>query len=157
MQAIGTYLLSVTAAAMICGLVQKMLTGKGTASAVGKMLCGVFLAVTVLRPVAQLSFGAVEDFTAGLQDQAQAAVQDGKDQFHLSLAAIIKEKTEAYILDEAKKLDVSLQVQVTLSTDPVPVPLSAKLKGRVSPFAKGKLKTLIRDNLGIPEEKQIWT
>ena len=65
------------------------------------------------------------------------------------MTEIIKQRTQAYILDKAQALNTVLEVEVTLSDDDIPVPLKVRLKGKISPYAKGRLQATIAEDLGI--------
>ncbi len=156
MEAVGQYILSVTAAAVICGLLGKLLPKGGTAASVGKLLMGLFLAVTILSPWAGLQVSKWDDLTGGFYQQAQEAAQDGKQQSQESLCAIIKQRCEAYILDKAGDLHLDVEVSVTLTDDSVPAPSSVTITGAAAPYAKARLQDIIAQDLGIPKEKQLW-
>ncbi len=156
MEALREYLLSVTAAAIICAVLGRLLPQKGTASAMGKLLMGAFLAFTVLSPWTKIRIDQLTDFTLDLGAQASQAVAQGQLQTNSALQDIIKKETQAYILDKAEALGLTLSVQVQLSQDPVPKPIAVCLEGPVSPYAKSRLQTIISQDLGIPKEQQIW-
>ena len=145
MDGIKTYLLGVMGAAVICGIVIRMIGEKGTQGAMTKLIAGLFLAFTVIRPVANIRLDGLSDFTA-----AYSAAGD-------ALAASIKAQTEAYILDKAAALQVELEVDVTLSDGDIPTPSAVLLSGKVSPYAKARLQKMITDDLGIDKERQTWT
>ncbi len=157
MERIRAYLLSVTAAALICGMVLRLLSQKGTASSIGKMVCGIFLALVIIGPVAKLSMGELLDFSNQFELDASEAVADGAEITKNTLSEIIKSRTEAYILDKAGQYGAELSVRVELSGDSIPVPVSVRLSGAVSPYAKGRLQEMLQEDLGIAKEKQIWT
>lgn len=69
---------------------------------------------------------------------------------------IIKVEAEAYILDKAAAMNVSLEVSVTVEGDP-PVPAAAQLSGEVSPYAKQQLEKILWEDLGISKEYLEWT
>lgn len=156
MEALRQYLLSVTAAAILCSIVMKLLGKKGTASSVGKMLTGLFLAFTVMSPFAKLEIGKVSDFTNAFEADAADAVAAGQNHTRKAMAEIIKSQSEAYILDKAKALGVELTVEVAVSEADIPIPTAVRLKGKVSPYVKSQLQTAIKDGLGILKENQIW-
>lgn len=151
------YMLRIVAAGLICGAATRLLAGKGAAAVVGKMLTGLFLAIVILSPLADLDLGSWETEWGDLQADAQAAVTAGKENSTAALRRVIKERTEAYILDKAQSLAVQIAVEVTLSDDPVPVPVAVRLSGNISPYAKQQLQTIIAQDLGIPKEAQQWT
>ena len=155
MQALKEYLLSVTAAAMVCSLVRRLLAGKGSAEATGKILAGIFMALTVLSPLTQLHLPEWSELPFSCE--AQAAVSRGQEQARKELAAGISQRVEAYILQKAADLQADLTVEVVLSDDPIPVPVQVCLRGHIAPHARQKLQTMIRQDLGIDKENQLWT
>ena len=64
MDSMGRYLTSVAAAAIICAVIEKLHPKSGTASAIIKMMCGIFMIMTVVSPWLKLQ---VYDFTAYAQ------------------------------------------------------------------------------------------
>lgn len=150
------YLLSVVAAAIICGIVVKLMGTKGTQGAVGKLIAGLFLAFTVIAPLRDVRIGSLSSFADPYSAAAQAAAAEGEEQTFQALRESIKQGCEAYILDKARQLDVDLEVEVNVSEEEVPVPTSVRLKGDVSPNSKSKLTAIIAEDLDIPKEEQTW-
>lgn len=155
MEALKEYLLSVTAAAVACALVLRLHAGKGSAESMIKILTGILMALTVLGPVAQIRLPAFSSLPDTLQ--AQTAVLDGEETARAALAESISTRVEAYILENAADLGLQITVDVELSRDPIPIPVRIYLQGNISPYAKQKLQTVIREDLGIDKENQIWT
>lgn len=151
------YIFSVTGAALVSGVILRLLAGKGSAAVLGKMLVGIFMALTVLNPIANVTLPDLMDVVPDLSADAQAVVAQGETATQNALAAGISKQVEAYILDRAEELGLSLQVQVELSKDRIPMPVSVRLRGNASPYAKSKLQNLIHKELGIDKEHQIWT
>ncbi len=154
---IGTYLISVCTCAIVCSVLTRILGSKGMVSAVVKMLCGIFMTVTVISPLLNISVRNLNDYTLNFQQDAEHVVGDGKQSAKEELASIITEQTCAYILDKANSMNVNLQVQVSLSEDDIPLPNSVTLKGNASPYAKQVISAWITSELGIPVEEQTWT
>ncbi len=157
MEGLRAYLLSVTAAALVCGIVQRLLISKGTAANISKMVCGIFLALVAVDPLAKLQLGSIGDLTGSFELQASQAVADGQSETKKALQEIIKSRTEAYILDKASLYGSVLSVSVELSDDSIPIPISARLSGAVSPYAKNQLQAILEKDLGIAKENQLWT
>ena len=67
---------------------------------------------------------------------------------------IIKSRVQAYILDKADSFGTSLEVEVILDQDHIPV--SVELQGNISPYARAQLTEIIEEDLGIPKEHQLW-
>lgn len=151
------YLLGIFVAAIICAIVTKLLGEKGTTATLTKLICGLFLTFTVLRPLMNVDLTDCLRWTDCYDREATQAVAIGTEQTKKALTEIIKQRTQAYILDKAQALNTVLEVEVTLSDDDIPVPLKVRLKGKISPYAKGRLQATIAEDLGIEKENQIWT
>lgn len=154
---IRNYLFSVVAAALICGIVKRLLGDKGIQGAVAKLLTGIFLALTVVSPLKKVSVGHLTDIMEDYRKDGLSAAAMGEEMTRQALAQSIKAKSEAYILDKAAALEVTLEVEVEVTDEDLPVPCQVYMKGRVSPYAKNKLSGIITDDLGIEKEHQIWT
>ncbi|HIT33040.1 MAG TPA: hypothetical protein IAC31_00200 [Candidatus Faecousia intestinigallinarum] len=157
MALIGKYLVSVAAAAILCGIVTTLLGKKGTISAVIKLVCGIFLCFTVLRPWKSSGLADWTDFTGDIAADASGAVQRGETAAREAMAESIKSQTEAYILDKAAALEAVVRVEVTLMEGDPPLPGSVEIKGNISPYAKARLSQVLEEELGIPKEEQRWT
>ena len=151
------YLLSVTAAAILCAIVKGLTDKKGSPAALIKLICGIFLAITVLAPWTSINLSGLTDYMKSFTIDADAAAAEGADYAREETAAIIKSQTEAYILDKALSMGANLQVSVTLSEDTLPVPCAVTISGNISPYAKERLTLYIMDDLNIPEAQQTWT
>ena len=156
MEGLRNYLLSIFSAAIICAIVMRLMGEKGTHATLTKLIAGLFLAFTVIYPLADIRIGDLTGLTAGYSDTAEQAAAMGQLLTKESIASGIKAKTEAYILDKAAALNTRLQVEVTLSDD-IPCPKAVRLAGSVSPYAKAQLQTIIAQDLGIAKESQLWT
>ena len=157
MDVLRGYILSAVAAAVLCAVVNGLIGKKSTNSAAVKMLTGLFLAVTVLAPWVDFRLTDLGLWTADVGSMADVAVAQGEEMAQDALASIIKRNTEAYILDKAASMALKIEVEVMLGSTNPPLPDKVYLKGAVSPYAKGVLSQSIALDLGIPEEKQIWT
>lgn len=156
MDQIRQYIISVVAAAIFCGLVTTLLGKQGSIAAMGKLLAGVFLTMTVVSPWFKLELGNWEQYLDALSSDGTTVAESGKTMAAEETAAIIKARVESYILDKATEMEVDLTVEVTLSDDDPPMPQSVRLNGNVSPYAKARLSDIIAKDLGIPAEEQLW-
>lgn len=156
MEGIRQYIFSVTAAAIICAVLTHISAGAGKSSAIIKLICGLFLAFTVIRPVADIQIEELSLYTQSITDEAEQAIGIGEDFAQMSLGSIIKQETEAYILDKASLLDADITVEIILTDDLQPVPGEVYIHGAVSPSAKSKLQKIISEDIGIAKEYQIW-
>lgn len=157
MDGLRSYLLGIFAAAVLCGIVTRFLGEKGTQGAIVKMIAGVFLTFTVIRPVVNIRLEDFCDFTDDFSYDASLAAGAGEALTKEALSAGIKSRCETYILDKAAALNARLTVEITLTDQNIPIPCKVRLKGNISPYAKSQLQTIIADELGIDKEHQIWT
>ena len=156
MEGIREYLLQITAAALVCGVVTGFLDKKGTSGALLRMLCGIFMTVTLISPILDIRLGELPELLGSFSAEADDVTKQGKEDAQASMGVIIKQQTEAYILEEAKTFGVDISVEVELNTDDIPVPCSVRIVGMVSPYGKNRLQQIIKEELGIPVEEQIW-
>ena len=157
MESIAEYLLSVTGSAIISAVILRLLDGKGSAASIAKMLTGIFVVLTLLAPVTQVQISDLLELVPDLSADAKQAVNEGKTSAQNALTERISGQVEAYILDKAEQLGLRLSVEVALSNDPIPVPVSVRLQGHTSPYAKMRLQSILQEDLGIKKENQIWT
>ena len=156
MEGIRDYVIHLSAAALICSVFFRLTRGKGAVGIIVKLLCGIFLAYSIVKPVQQLELRGFEDITADFQQDAEQAVLWGENISADAWSESIRQGAEAYILEKAKAMNVDLAVEVELSEDEIPVPVAALLSGRVAPYAKAVLSDLMAQDLNIPKEKQVW-
>lgn len=156
MDSIRAYLISVVCAAIISALVVHVVGKKDAQSAVVKLLAGLFLSITVISPWTKLRLQDISSYFDGFGIDAEQTVSEGTATANSAAAAIIKERTEAYILDKAATFDASLTVEVILSESTPPVPCDVVISGTVAPYAKQQLQHIIENDLAIPKENQVW-
>ncbi len=157
MQSIGTYLLRLTAAALICGIITAFFEKKGAFDGVMRLLAGIFLTLNILSPWVQLRLDGWMDWVDGFSVSADGLSQAGENAARDAMAKGISEKTQAYILDKAQSLGAQVQVEVILDDSAIPVPCGVRLTGNISPYAKQTLTHFLETELGISPEEQRWT
>lgn len=156
MEQLGEYILSVTSAALILGIVSSVIDPKSSAGALIKLIGGLYLTFVVIQPLARFDLDALTAFTENFAVDGNAVSAGGQELAREAMADIIKSETEAYILDKAGLYRAELSAEVTLSSDPIPVPVSVEIRGSVSPYAKTQLQSIIETELDIPKENQVW-
>ncbi len=153
---VKSYILSIISAAVLCAIVKVFLGEKTAAGQLGKQLSGIFLAVTIIAPLASISFSGIGNYLDNLNIEADMYVQQGKTATQEQVSAIIKSQTEAYILDKADRMGLDIAVEVELDGDNDSVPCGVRITGAVSPYGKEGLSAYIENTLGITKEKQTW-
>ncbi len=156
MDEVKQYVISLLTAALLCSVVNVWIPSKGSGGALVRLISGILITITMISPLVNIRIQDFSDMFLEYSDSGRDYAQSGKEQAAMAMGEIIKQQTEAYILDKAACMGLDLEVEVTLSeTDPI-IPDTVMLKGQVSPYAKMQLISTIEDQLGIIREKQIW-
>ena len=150
------YLLRIISAAFLCAVVKSFGAKSSVSVTMIKTLCGVFLTITILSPIMHVDLSSFTNYVQSFSYESEDVVYTGSQLYSESLRSSIKQQAEAYILDKAASIKADLSVEVILSNDDPPTPLSVVLDGQVSPYAKSKLTKIISDDLGISKENQTW-
>ncbi len=145
---VKTYLLSVAAAAILIAVVQSLLP-KGTMQKIAAFSGGLLVILSVLSPFLKLEYADMTRAVNKIATERETFEASYQNQW----SAIIKDRCETYILDKAKALGLTLDVEVELGErDGYPYPSAVTLKGAFSQA----LSDDIAENLDIPPEKQEW-
>ena len=155
-EALREYLLSVCLAALFCALALSLLP-QGSVRRIAGLSCGLLMTAAALGPLIKLNDASVPRRLAALRMEAEEQ-RTGIEIRNLALVSqIIKEKTESYILDKAKSLEMTLQVEVTMDqAEGQPYPKSVKLTGHASHGQKTALQEYVEENFGISGSEQEW-
>ena len=156
MEALGRYILSVTAAAILLGILRSLHGKKRSSTALIQLLGGLFLTFTMIAPMADVDLDAIFDSPWMFTADASVFAAEGHAISQEQLRSIIKERSEAYILGKASSYHAQLDVDVIISQDAMPIPTAVSLWGSVSPYVKGEMEQWLQDNMGIQKENQLW-
>ena len=156
MDTLGSLILSVTMAAILFSLLSSLLDKKGSAHALLKLVGGLYLTFTIISPIGKFDLDILDDITMPYWDEGKRIAAQGQSTSQEELRSIIKQRSEAYILDKATAYQAQLTVEVALSQDKIPAPTGAFLQGSISPYAKSAMQQWIQDTIGIPKENQVW-
>ncbi len=140
------YVLRLFCGCLVCALVQAICDRQ-----IVKLLCGVYLAGLVLSPVADFDWKNLD--ISDIRREAETAVEAGQAQAADAFAAGIKERAEAYILDEAAALGLTVSAEVTVEAG---LPAAVEVTGALGPGDRERLSGVIARNLGIGKEAQTW-
>lgn len=154
MDGVREYVFSAVCAGVICSVLGRLTEKTGCKEEI-RVLCGLFLTIVLVRPVGNLRKLDLGLYFSQWEQQAQQTVSEGILSAEEQKATIIKQQTEAYILTKAAALHAAVEVNVTVGEGGIPV--SVKLSGGVSPFARSVLAEQLETELGIPREHQQWT
>ncbi len=154
---IGKYLIGIAAAAFICSVFRQLSEKFGISGKIMTILTGIFMLICFMSPIRNIQIHDILDLTEDLNYEAQSYVIQGQEIANEQLKTYISEQVGSYILEKASALNASVEVSVELTDAQLPEPSAVKISGAISPYAKNILSSYIKDELGIPEEKQIWT
>lgn len=155
MEAIRQYILSVLCGALIVGILLDLSEKSGFRKQL-QLVCGIFFACILTRPLLYQSVPGFAGLTGSFLPQAEAAAAQGETLRIRSLAAVIRQETEAYILKEAEAIGVEVTVQVELDTADPPAPAAVTVQGFFDAAGETQLSERIAEELGIPKEHQTW-
>ena len=152
---IGEYTLSIIASSVICCIVKSIVGNKSAYGKVTSLVCGVFLASTILSPLMDFEINDSTMFPTNFKTDAQDIASQAFDESQSQLRTIIKEETEAYILEKAASIGADVHVEVLLH-DEDPIPVGVVINGNIAPYNKTVLSQYIADTLAVTEDTQIW-
>ena len=146
MMFLRSWLLSVTACAVLVSIVQQLTDG-GTMKKIVRFVGGM------VRPLLSLTFDLPELDGGHYREAVEALKETLNAEQDSALGDSIAAQTQAYIEDKASSLGLSVRAEVqTALRDGVPFPDSVTLYGENS----AALGAYIVQELGIAEENQLW-
>lgn len=154
--AVRTYLLSIIAAVFL-GTLCGAFFPKGNLKKLMQFVCGLLLVIVLVRPYASLDYSVFSQaiakaFMQSQQTKSRVAVKNRE-----LVAEIIKQNTEAYILDKAHQNDMQITAEVIMDGfDTYPYPSAVIIIGRFTAAQQAALCSLISRELGIPSDRQEW-
>ena len=156
MAAIGAYIVSVSATSLICGIICSLMKESGSAKTL-RMVCNLILMLAVVRPFVNHRKLDLSEIPVPKYEDGHSWIEDAQMLSRNALADIIKDRTEAYILDKAAAMGAAITVVVSVSGDEPPVPVGVEISGPVSPYLKLRLEEMIQEDLNIAKENQVWS
>lgn len=157
MESVREYIISVIASGLLCAFVGRLMDKKGIPGAIGKLLTGIVMMISILAPMTDISFGTMSDLKAEYEKISQDAVERGEKITSQAMRESISDGLEAYLLDKAKQMGLELEIDVLVSYDDFPLPEKVYLSGDANPYAKKRLMQIIEEELGVMEDDQLWT
>lgn len=151
--ALREWLLSVTAAAILCALAQGLIP-PGPVRRVGRLTGGLVMAAALLSPLASLKGVEPEEWLESWQPQEE--VQELEQQRDKTMKTIIEEECSAYIVDKAAQLGAECQVEVLCAPegDGAFLPWQVTVTGDLTSVQREQLTQQIQEDLGVPPERQ---
>lgn len=155
MEQIKQYVLRLILLCLIHTLLQN-LPQCGPVKELTRLICGLLITLTIISPVLHFDFTGTLDSLLSFPNTANTATEKGKEYAHSALAECIISGTEAYILDKAAALNLSIYASVSVSHDATPIPTSVIITGRVNTDERDALTEILTTQLGIAKENITW-
>ena len=157
MKAVRGYLLRLTAGAFLsAGLLS--LIPKGTSKKAAAVLCGLVMLLLALTPLAQLDYEALSETISRLELEKEEARTGIEIQNQDLVARIISGRVQAYILDKAASLGLTVTVELEMETrTATPYPKAVTIHGEANPAQKQQLQQYLEQTFAIPVQRQVWT
>lgn len=152
---IPEYVLSVTCTAVACGIITHFIDNKSPSSAVTKLVLGIVMTVTILKPIMEVGNISYDAYFDTLERDRSEILADANAVAESMHGEIITEKIQSYILSKAETLDLNLEVDVCLQDNMLPQ--KVMLSGSVSPYGKKQMEHFICTQLGIQKECVSWS
>ncbi len=151
-----TYLLRLTAAAILAALIRK-LAPKSGAGRGARLGAGLLVLVCIASPLGELNLAAAAQELAQNGFTQWRKADEVDQQANEMLEELISDAAQSYILDKAQAMGVSLETEVTLRLqNRYPVPWSVTIRSSASQTQRETLTEEIARDLGIPAERQEW-
>ena len=158
MEAVKAYILSVIASAILVSTVMALIGKNSGFHKILRFMCGLFMTLVLILPLLRNRIVIPSYYLEDVSKEAERITADAQADVQDQISTIIKEQTEAYILEKASSLHADIAVSVTLTTNThYPTPESVHIRGNISPYARRLLSQTIQDDLGIASEDQVWS
>lgn len=150
------YILNIVAVGMITAICITLVQKNTSAGMIIKMLGGIFLVITLISPLVKIRFDDLSSLWEQVSAEGNVLAQEGSNSTQEALSTVIKEDLEAYILDKADELGLTLRITVQMDQHNAVMPQTVKLQGAASPYQKRLLSAFMEEELGITEAQQEW-
>ena len=155
--AIREYLLSIVAVSLLSAILLALVP-KGTVHRTLTFLCGLAVILATLGPIVRIDFDQIAQAMTRARVQAEEAAGGTALDSQELIAALIKEKAEAYIWDKAVSCGITpSEITVEVNTDgDYPYPYRAAVTGRFTSEQQAAVTRDLEENLAIPSQRQEW-
>lgn len=154
---IREWIYRLTAASVLAALARQI-TPPGPVRRVTGFVCGVMLVSVLLSPALGADLDVISRSAADYRAAAERLTQDVEAQEKALLRVYIQQQTEAYILDEARRLGAGELKAEVLATwrEESWVPYKVEIIGSPDASVRARLSEYLQSELGIPAERQRW-
>ena len=156
MEAVRAYLLRLTAGALLSAGVLALIP-KGPVKKAAVVLCSLVMLLIALTPLAELDYDALSEAISRLEMEKEEARTGIEIQNQELVARIISGRIQAYILDKASALGLTVTVELEMETRAAtPYPKAVTIRGEANPVQKQQLQAYMEQTFAIPAQRQTW-
>ncbi len=154
MEGWGEYILADIVTGFFCGILSVFVPSSFKSWM--QFLCGIILTITLIKPFTGIQNMDIPLVSDSIREDGAHLSDEGKKIALDAMADIIRQNSQAYIMDKAAELGVSIDAEVSVSNEEIPVPVSVILHGDVSPYVRLQVESLIESGMGIAKENIRW-
>ena len=157
-EALASWVRTMAVGAVFCAVAQLLVPEGGEKRAL-RLTCAAMLTLLLIQPLRGLDARNLTDLITAQKRHNSSLREDAEELSTDLCSGIIREKTEEYIWDAARRLGIRrLGIRLQLRTENgMPVPWSVDLTGDYTGEQKQQLSLLLEGELGIPGERQSWS
>ena len=152
---IRQYILSVIVGGIVCGIIHHITERITTSQFEIRLLANTVMLIILIAPITEIKIPDLAEYSSSFAVDAEQYISEGKAAADQATSKIIKEQTQAYILDKAESLNAAVSVEVLLD-DKQLKPKIVTITESVSPYTKQQLEYFIKSELGISGENLQW-
>ena len=156
---IGSWVMGLASAAFINAIAMS-LAPKGKSRAIVGLTCGLVTLVALIAPILEFDYEVHALHIAGPEITWDEWVDEMSIEQERLTNLIIRERSEAYILDKANSLDIAyltVRVDTVTSSYGVIYPYEVWLTGAYTEEQQEKLGDFLTGIFGIPAQRQYWS
>ena len=150
---------AIAGAALICAAATAI-TPRGKVKGVLKLVCGIVLIIAMINPLVNHDLPTMSLDISDYRKQADEIIGSAEEKQNNLSRTIIENELEAYILDKAQSLDISLdsvEVLAKWSEEGCWYPYEVKLSADITQMEQNLISNSIEAELGVEKERQYWS
>ena len=143
--------------AFVCGAANH-LCPDGSVKRVLSLLCTGILLCAIVKPIRAFDANVFTEREAEFQSVQAAILQNARTGETLLSRYAMEERCKRYIEQKAASLGFEAEAKITLQPngDDTWIPYEAVIRTRAPDEAAAGLGGILREDLGIPDERQVW-
>ena len=133
---------------------------EGSAKRVTRVLCTALLVAAVAAPLRDFDFDALSLAEAKVNSAQAEIINGGMERENLLRELVMAQNCEQYIVEKGNALglrDLHATVELKKDVNGAWLPWAATVSASGQPDSVRQLQLVIRDDLGIPTERQDWS